>query len=84
MMPIVRKAIPMLNRVSNVGETRRDKRKLTTGLPYPAASAVGAVLVVVGITASLMAGSIVPLLIVVAAIWTVAKFFDGFSGHDKR
>ena len=37
-------------------------------------------LVVVGILASLLAGNILPLLVVVAVIWTVWQFCRGFFG----
>ena len=41
-------------------------------------------LVVLGITASLWGGSVLPLLVVGAVIWTLWRFFCGFSGGGKR
>ena len=41
-------------------------------------------LITLGIAASLLGGSVLPLLVVAAVIWTVWQFFCGFSGGDKR
>lgn len=41
-------------------------------------------LITVGIAASLLGGSVLPLLVMGAVIWTVWQFFSGFSGGDKR
>jgi hypothetical protein len=41
-------------------------------------------LVVLGIAACLLGGSILPLLVVAAVIWTVGQFFGGFSNHNRR
>jgi hypothetical protein len=45
-------------------------------------SALG--LFIIGLVACILGGSILPLLVVVAVIWTVAHFFGGFSGGGKR
>ena len=41
-------------------------------------------LLVLGVTASLLGGSVLPLLVVGAVIWTVWHFFCGLSGGGKR
>ena len=40
-------------------------------------------LLVLGIVACLLGGSLLPLLVVAAVIWTVGRFFGGFSNGRK-